>query len=133
MRPARHFCGFFAELRRPGAATGAGARTVAARLVRHVLARRVFRQRLAPRLRALRVRRRASVGLRLGDLLGIACHRLFELELLDAPGNPLRGPAELRAAQPGELELEFLNRKAAELDRERGRLEFRLARQRKGR
>jgi hypothetical protein len=94
----------------------------------------MLRQRLALGPRALRDRRRALLGFRLGHFFGGAGLQLFEpkLELLDAPVDPLRGAAELHAAQAGDLELELLDLQAAQLHRELRRLELGLACQREG-
>ena len=73
-------------------------------------------------------------GLRFGrdgdDLFGFAGFQLLEpqFELLDLPGQPLRGAAELHPPQLGDLEFELLDFQGAQLDGELGRLQLRRRR-----
>src|SRR5260221_10125908 len=78
-------------------------------------------------LRLLPLREGMVRRLGLDHVFGFAGLELLEpeFELLDLAGDPLRRPAELHAAQLGDLELELLDLQRGELDRDLGRLELR--------
>ena len=69
-----------------------------------------------------------------GDMLGFAGLQLLklQLQLFDLARDPLRGPAELHPAQPGDLKAQFFYLQRLELHRGLGRLQLTLAGQRKG-
>ena len=117
----------FAEPSHVTAAVGTGAGAIVLRFVHHLLARQVIRKLVALRSCPLAQRRRSVFGGSLADLFGLAGFQLLEpqLELLNLPGQPLRGAAELHPPQLGDLELQLLDFEGAQLDGELCRLQFR--------
>jgi hypothetical protein len=70
-------------------------------------------------------RQRSVFGGSLADLFGLAGFQLLEpqLELLNLPGQPLRGAAELHPPQLGDLELQLLDFEGPQLNGELCRLQ----------
>jgi hypothetical protein len=101
----------FAEPSHVTAADGTGAGAIVLRLVHDLLAGQVIRKLVALRSCPLAQRQRLVFGCSLADLFGLAGFQLLEpqLELLDLPGQPLRGAAELHPPQPGDLKLQLLD------------------------
>lgn len=130
----QHLGYVLAELRHAGTAVGANTSGFGWRLMDDLLPRQVVRQRLAFRLLALVQRMRRIFRRGPGDILGLAGLQFFKLqgELLDLSADPFRAAAKLHAAQLGDLELEFFDLQRSQLNRQFGRLQFRLAGQRKG-
>jgi hypothetical protein len=71
-------------------------------------------------------RQRPVFGGSLGDLFGFTGFQLLEpqFELLDLPGQPLRGAAELHPPQLGDLEFELLDFQSTQLYGELCRLQL---------
>ena len=125
-----HLGDVFAEPSHVAAAGGTGAGAIVLRLVHDLLTGQVVRQLLALWPYPLAQRQRLVFGGSFADLFSLAGFQLLEpqLELLELPGQPLRGAAELHPPQLGDLELQLLDFQRAQLDGELCRLQFRARR-----
>ena len=132
----QHLGHVLAELGHSPAAIRTGACTVISRLMHDLLPRQMIGQRPALWLATLADRCCGFGGLNLGfGAGGVFGHAGFqflepELKLGNLAIDPLRGPAELHAAQLGDLELELFDLQCLVLHRKFGRLQFALTGQR---
>jgi hypothetical protein len=116
----------FAEPSHFAAAGWTGAGAVVLWLVHGLLTRQMVRQRLTLWSVPLTDRQRSVFGGSLGDLFGFTGFQLLEpqFELLNLPGQPLRGAAELHPPQLGDLKFELLDFQSAQLNGELCRLQL---------
>ena len=116
----------FTKTSHVAAAVRAGAGTIVRRFVHDLLTRQMIRQWLALWSLAFTDRQRPIFGGSLADLFGFAGFQLLEpqFELLDLPGQPLRGATKLHPPQLGDLEFQLLDFQGAQLDGELCRLQL---------
>src|SRR6201990_78480 len=116
----------FAKSGHVAAASRTGAAAVVLWFVHALLTRQMVWQRLSLRPVPVMERQWPVFGGSLGDLFGFTGFQLLEpqFELLDVPGQPLRGAAKLHPPQLGDLEFELLDFQSTQLNGELCRLQL---------